>query len=65
MVQTGNYENHEDGHNKCWQLTKVKAGYQAMWGKCGGSMQGPKLYTEDEAEKVVREKLKKGYELVA
>ena len=62
---TGTYENHEDGHNKCWQLTKTKNGYEAHWGKCGGTMQGPKVYTFEEAEKVVREKLKKGYEKVA
>ena len=64
MVQTGRYENHEDGHDKCWQLTKTKAGYEAHWGRCGGIMQGPKVYSEAEAEKVVKQKLAKGYEYV-
>ncbi len=58
---TGMYENTEDGHSKCWQLTKTKSGYQAMWGKIGGTMAGPKVYTEADAAKVVKQKLAKGY----
>ncbi len=65
MAITGRYENHEDGHNKCWVLIKTTKGYAATWGKCGGTMQGPKEYDEAEAEKVVAQKLKKGYEKVA
>ena len=62
---TGTYHNTDGGHNKCWQLNKTKEGYLAMWGKINGTMQGPKVYSIEQAEKVVREKLKKGYRLVA
>lgn len=66
MALVGRYENHEAGHNKCWVLTKTKAGYEAHWGKCDATnLQGPKVYTEQEIEKVVDGKIKKGYEKVA
>lgn len=66
MALIGRYENHEDGHDKFWELTQTKTGtYLATWGRCGTQGQGPKEYTLEEAEKVVKAKLKKGYELVA
>jgi predicted DNA-binding WGR domain protein len=68
-VVIGRYENREDGHSKFWELRKRGSGFVATWGKIGSAADGgngpEKVYTAEEAEKVVREKLKKGYELVA
>lgn len=62
MGIAGMYENHTDGHDKFWELKKVTVGtYEARWGKCGSEGQGPKVYVESEAERVVAQKLKKGY----
>jgi len=69
MAQIGRYENHQDGHNKFWELRRKGGKLVATWGKIGSSADGgggpEKVYDDLEAEKVVREKLKKGYELVA
>lgn len=57
----------EDGHNKFWEATaKGASNAEAGWGKIGASKpQGTKLYTNEELEKVMKEKIKKGYKVVA
>lgn len=69
MAQVGRYENKEDGHSKFWELRRKGSRLVATWGKIGSSADGgggpEKDYDELEAAKVVREKLKKGYQLVA
>lgn len=65
MTITGRYEYREGSSNKFWELKETADGYIATWGRIGTAGQGPKEYTQEQAEKVVAEKLKKGYHLVA
>jgi hypothetical protein len=58
------YENTEGGHSKFWELQKTKGGWDAFYGKIDGTAQGPKFYSDDEVEKVIASKVKKGYVLV-
>jgi hypothetical protein len=52
-----------DGHNKVWRITETEPGvWEAMWGPIGGTLQGPKKYTTEEVEKVIKQKIRKGYE---
>jgi hypothetical protein len=56
------FTNTEDGHNKVWRILQTSPGtWEAHWGKIGGTLQGPKKYTTEEVEKVIRQKLNKGY----
>jgi predicted DNA-binding WGR domain protein len=62
------YENTEDGHSKFWELTVIQQGHglalEAGWGKIGKAPQGTKVYSLEEADKLIREKTAKGYEKV-
>lgn len=58
---TGRYECVNETSSKFWELQKTTDGFEAHWGRIGGTPSGPKLYTEGEAMKVVAGKLKKGY----
>jgi hypothetical protein len=58
------YENHTEGHDKFWELRTTVNGFEATWGKCGGTAQGPKIYDRVAADKVILQKLKKGYQWV-
>jgi hypothetical protein len=60
-MATERYENTEGGHSKFWELVPTKGGFNAFYGKIDGTPQGPKFYTKEESEKVVAQKLKKGY----
>ena len=64
MSITGRYEHVDGSTNKFWSLEESKNGFIARWGRIGTAGQGPKEYTKEEAEKLVKEKLKKGYKLV-
>jgi predicted DNA-binding WGR domain protein len=65
MVATGRYEFVAGTSAKFWELEALGNGdFEAHWGRIGNAPQGPKVYDAIKAEKVVKEKVKKGYELV-
>jgi len=61
----GRYEHTTDGHDKFWEINQNawrKYSFTARWGKNGRPPQGTKDdYGYDDAVKLVREKLAKGY----
>jgi len=66
MVKTGRYEFVAGTSAKFWELKAMGDGeYGAIWGRIGKAHQGPTIYDTAKAEKVVAEKIKKGYVLVA
>ena len=66
MVKTGRYEFIGGTSAKFWELKAFGGGeYGAIWGRIGKAHQGPTIYDEAKAEKVVAGKIKKGYVFVA
>jgi len=66
MVATGRYEMVAGTSSKFWELKKGrKDEFIATWGRIGNAPQGPKVYDTAKAEKVVAEKVKKGYVFVS
>lgn len=55
------YEMVDCDHYKFWEYKRVGDKYIASWGRIDHPAQGSKIYTEDEINKLVREKIKKGY----
>ncbi len=49
---------------KFWELRETTGGYNASWGKIGYSPSGRKFYSFYDAEKMINQKLNKGYEQV-
>ncbi len=63
----GRYECVGDGHCKFWEIEKLSSGkYRAKWGKIGYDIppKNVKDYSLDEVEKVIKSKIRKGYEKV-
>jgi len=58
--------NLEKNHRKFWHivLDQSKGMVIATWGRIGNRSPSPKEYTIEQAEKKVKEKLKKGYKKV-
>ena len=55
-------ENTSGGHNKFWEFKRVGKDFIACWGKITADRpQGNKIYSEEEINKLVQEKIKKGY----
>ncbi len=53
-------------HSKFWEFAEVgPAKFLAGWGKIGKEPQGTKLYTQQEIDALIPEKMKKGYREVA
>ncbi len=66
MASRARYEMTEDGHNKFWEIeSNSPTTVVATWGKIGKDPQGEKEYPIDGIEKLIKEKLKKGYVLVS
>lgn len=59
-------ENTTGGHNKYWELNAINDNEaEATWGAIGKAPGGTKVYTNEQAEKLIKEKLKKGYKVVS
>jgi len=65
----GRYEmvNQDTNTSKFWHIVYDKSKQVAIctWGRIGNRSPSPKEYTLDEAEKKIRQKLKKGYTKVS
>lgn len=55
------YEMVDCDHYKFWEYKRVGNDYVAVWGRIGKTPGGSKIYSADEINKLVREKIKKGY----
>jgi len=68
MSQYGRYEmvNRSTNTNKFWWVVFDQSLQKVIctWGRIGNSSPEPKLYTIEEAEKKIKQKLKKGYKKV-
>jgi predicted DNA-binding WGR domain protein len=61
MPKTRRFEMTEGGHNKFWEVSPEGRGFRASWGRIEKGAQQSMLYTAEEIEKKIREKLNKGY----
>lgn len=60
------YEHTTEGHNKFWEVEQVSpTQVEARWGKIGKAPQGTKKYPLAGIEKLMQEKVDKGYKLVS
>lgn len=63
--QVERYENTEEGHSKFWQVEIRKVNGSpvatASWGRIGKPAQGTKDYPIESIDKLIREKMAKGY----
>ena len=67
MAKKIRYENHEDGHDKFWEVSPTPDGkFLAIWGKNGYTTppKNKKVYTKEELVKKIIEKEAKGYRKV-
>jgi predicted DNA-binding WGR domain protein len=61
---TYRFEMVEGIHFKFWEYSRVGNQYLARWGRIGKSIGGSKTYTEEQINKLVKEKCNKGYRAV-
>jgi hypothetical protein len=65
MAVKRKFQNTEGDHFKVWEITQTKPGvWEAFWGKIGAKLAGPKKYTDEEVQKVIKQKINKGYQEV-